>query len=1058
MPAAEQPTENEPSSAPAGNGKKKGTKNKAAISRARSAKAVAEAEELSAPKAAETEPTTDDDAREKLNARVVVVDDPEKPNGSATLPTAPPLPPAAEEGVEGDKGGVVKEAAEANESEESEGVEGAAEAAETEEKKPRRPSKAELAAESALESFDAAVREEEARPDDPAVVSARFAEMKTTIASMAALVERATGLASLHSLHGLDGTNGEATATIFDDIDPAAPTLPLPPDGDLLKGRYVCLADGALLEPYDLLEGAYKGQPYVPLRAAEEQVRDALSIGVAELTSKMAGARALANEAARVGGTWQAWVAEAEGCVDAGFAQIESALQTQRAAAKLALVASKDRAEAQAAAATSRAQACWQASAQQMRAVDVYMSTAAMLPAGALASGWGALQADLEKMASRAEQAMSATSAAADEGESDSAETSADVCDAIGAAVASASISAAIADYHEIPDALRLVITPTPAALPAALLAPPQATSAFDAVAQLTLAAATFPGADGGAKGGAEGVGSEETLALLSAQRAAIEKLQRQLEEQSRATAILQSQLDGVQAELGAVRAHQSAPSHPLGAPPPPIAVGGAAASGLSSTAPGSVRTVYHKAGVKMDLSLYSEGDGGRLSVVASVSNATASPLGATQVMVAVPRYLQLHMASAAEQTIAPGSTGRWPLTLLHTAPAEEVEKPFKVKIRLQFAVGEARVVEEIVSGVLEPPPRGLSPTSSLRSHGGAGPPSQPNSPRSPRSPDPSSAVPAHAAAATTHSAPHVPRPSLAPPVPGASSAVKVAPPPVEGTTSSPPAPDTTPPVEDSWADFESAFDAAPLAAQPPPAEPPAAPPPALALAPPPPAINASPTPRASCVVPLSTLPGGGGVLSSLPGVAMARPNLRASISSVGSEVFDNTFGEEGQSDRLSDEARSARSNSGARSPPMRGPHPSSALRGGASTPPSVEASSRRESVASANTGPLLTSREQSRGVGREHGHESGEGDGLPKPAHLIKAEMGIVLQGERHVLLVSLADDLDAISSAWCAERGLQEKARAKIVGQLQTRLDAALAQAYAERDQPPALPSDVA
>ena len=49
----------------------------------------------------------------------------------------------------------------------------------------------------------------------------------------------------------------------------------------------------------------------------------------------------------------------------------------------------------------------------------------------------------------------------------------------------------------------------------------------------------------------------------------------------------------------------------------------------------------------------------------------------------------------------------------------------------------------------------------------------------------------------------------------------------------------------------------------------------------------------------------------------------------------------------------------------------------------------------------------------------------------------GIVLANERHVLLVSLADDLEAISRAWCAERGLPEKARAKIAAQLQTRLD---------------------
>ena len=81
-------------------------------------------------------------------------------------------------------------------------------------------------------------------------------------------------------------------------------------------------------------------------------------------------------------------------------------------------------------------------------------------------------------------------------------------------------------------------------------------------------------------------------------------------------------------------------------------------------------------------------------------------------------------------------------------------------------------------------------------------------------------------------------------------------------------------------------------------------------------------------------------------------------------------------------------------------------------------------------------------------GGGSAESDGLPKRADLIKAEMGIVLQGTRHVLVVSLADDLEAVSTAWCAERGLGDKARAKIVAQLQTRLDAALAQAYQEHE----------
>ena len=70
----------------------------------------------------------------------------------------------------------------------------------------------------------------------------------------------------------------------------------------------------------------------------------------------------------------------------------------------------------------------------------------------------------------------------------------------------------------------------------------------------------------------------------------------------------------------------------------------------------------------------------------------------------------------------------------------------------------------------------------------------------------------------------------------------------------------------------------------------------------------------------------------------------------------------------------------------------------------------------------------------------------LPKPARLIKAEMGITFGKERHLLVVSLADDLQAVASAWCAAHSLPDQIVGKIVAQLQTRLDAALAQAHQE------------
>ena len=68
----------------------------------------------------------------------------------------------------------------------------------------------------------------------------------------------------------------------------------------------------------------------------------------------------------------------------------------------------------------------------------------------------------------------------------------------------------------------------------------------------------------------------------------------------------------------------------------------------------------------------------------------------------------------------------------------------------------------------------------------------------------------------------------------------------------------------------------------------------------------------------------------------------------------------------------------------------------------------------------------------------------LPKPAHLVKAELGIVLKGERHVLLISCADDIERTVRSWCAERRLHERARAEITAELQIRLDAAVAQAW--------------
>jgi len=81
----------------------------------------------------------------------------------------------------------------------------------------------------------------------------------------------------------------------------------------------------------------------------------------------------------------------------------------------------------------------------------------------------------------------------------------------------------------------------------------------------------------------------------------------------------------------------------------------------------------------------------------------------------------------------------------------------------------------------------------------------------------------------------------------------------------------------------------------------------------------------------------------------------------------------------------------------------------------------------------------------------------LPKPPELIKAEMGVVLGKTlgRQVISVSLADDLQQTVAAWCAERSLSAGAQAKIIKELTSRLDASLAQAYQDAEQPPATPT---
>ena len=864
-------------------------------------------------------------------------------------------------------------------------------------------------------------------------------------------------------------------------IPTGPPTLP--------TCRYICLDDGALVDAYELLEGGYRGRSYLPLFEAESQCREALEGGVAELASKMEGARALANDAAGAAGAWAEWEAAAAASIDDGFEQMERALATQRAAAKRSVHEARERAEARAAGAGARAHACWHSAAAQMRAIDVYTRTASCLPAGAMASGWSDLRAELDAEASRAEAAaVSAAGEGEDEGGEEAME---EACEAMGAAIASASIATAITLHGDRPASMQLRLTPSPAAISEACKTPPPPQGSFDPLSEAALLAASFAAAETSAA--AVALGGEDTLTLLVTQRELIGRLERQLDEQSRATALLHEQVSQLQAgrptqptatppsagmaAAGGAAAGAGGGVGGVGSVPHPISVGGGAAvSGGASVNGASVKTVFQRAGVRMDLAVHAEAEAGRLPVVATVTNSTDTPLSATQVMFALPRYLHLITPSTAEQVIAPGGVGRWPLTLVHSAPAERSAKPYKVKIRLQYSSGDARVEEDIVSGQLEAP-TATSNISSPTAHASVPPtpPSQPLSPNAeppraepstPQQPAASAGAMAAAGAsgdvastipsatpsekpspptslvavapppapppAAPPAAPPAPRPSIVPPAAATTAKAAADTPPADFADFGPP------PAEDSWANFESGFDAAPLAA--PPAPPPPRPTPPTAPAagvPPPPttipaAVGAPRAPRASCVV----VP-----LSSVAGTSQRMAHPRTSISSVGSEVFDNTFGDmEGGSDVNSNSERGTPQPRAASTPPP--PLPPAV---GATTP---NAGSRR---ASADLGP---------GAEITSGSASPEANGLPKPAHLIVAEMGVVLQGTRHVLHCTLADDVEAVATAWCAERGLPDKAKAKIVGQMQVRLDAALAQAYAESEPQVARapPADVA
>jgi len=81
-------------------------------------------------------------------------------------------------------------------------------------------------------------------------------------------------------------------------------------------------------------------------------------------------------------------------------------------------------------------------------------------------------------------------------------------------------------------------------------------------------------------------------------------------------------------------------------------------------------------------------------------------------------------------------------------------------------------------------------------------------------------------------------------------------------------------------------------------------------------------------------------------------------------------------------------------------------------------------------------------------------GEHYPKPPDTIKAEMGVLLEGQRHTIEVTLADDLPAKVAEWSVGKNLSDKARIKVENSLRMRLDQALAKANAESEAAPPAP----
>ena len=508
---------------------------------------------------------------------------------------------------------------------------------------------------------------------------------------------------------------------------PPLPLLPAAPAGSDGNGNapashsFVCMDDGCVVEAHELLAGPRKGAPYLSLPEADAQCRSALENGAHELRARLQAARSQAAAAAAVPAVWAGWMSQAHEATDAGFDELQRALDMQRSAARQQVQQMRDEAEKAAARTVASARACWRTATLQLRTLDSYAAVGADAPSGAIARGWVELRRQTAALHEEA-GAMAPSDEAS-----------------LGLAVASAAISDAIAEDSGVSDALRLPLVGPTADLPPHCLTPPGST--FDASAQLALLCSTFgapqsmpvgatasgpaASAHSGGRGGRGGPAPATAglEALVSSQREAIEKLNRLVHEQRAATALLQDQLDEAQRDLATARAGGGGDANHNGGRHPQPEASASAGSVLARLAARDQRVinVFSQAGVRVDYTYALDPSPGgpepaaatassaaaaRLAVVATVHNGASQPLSAVQLLLAVPKYLKVVMAERPERRIAAGGSAQWPFFLVQQpdqpASAPVSERPFKVKCRLQH--GSPPKHWDIISPVLQPP------------------------------------------------------------------------------------------------------------------------------------------------------------------------------------------------------------------------------------------------------------------------------------------------------------------------------------------------------------------